>query len=92
MKISLNKELIKHAPGMTPLQLSKITGISSRPTIYQMVAGTWSPQFFSLLARFLIGLGFTAKSFGESRVDVFFHVEEDKPEETDKEVTDEHPS
>ena len=83
MKIRLNKNLI-NGTGITPLQLSKKTSISSRPTIYQMVAGTWSPQFFAMLARFLTGLGWTAKSFGESRVDEFFRVTDDIPEVNDE--------
>jgi len=78
MKISLNKNLI-NGTDMTPLQLSKKTGISSRPTIYQMVRGTWSPQFFAMLARFLIGLGWTAEDVKESKVKVIFEVKDDKP-------------
>ena len=76
MKINLNKNLI-NATGMTPLQLSKITGISSRPTIYQMVAGTWSPQFFAMLARYLTGLGWTTEKMKNAMVTDLFEVKED---------------
>jgi len=73
MKINLNKNLI-NGTGMTPLQLSKLTGISSRPTIYQMVRGIWSPQFFSLLARFLTGLGWTVEELDKAKVRDIFEV------------------
>jgi hypothetical protein len=78
MKISLNKNLI-NSTNMTPLQLSKITGISSRPTIYQMVDGTWSPQSFEMLARFLTGLGWTTEKMKNAMVTDLFEVTDDKP-------------
>lgn len=74
IKLKLNPKLGKNRDAS--LMAKAITAEMAYQTFHRMVRGDWNPRALYVLARFLIGNGYTAEQLNEVKFSDIFIVED----------------